>query len=92
MSNPYRDKLLSIGYLSRGQTRDRRLTGEGRAHPESGHPFKTVTDESGTELTEHGRPGSGVSDRQDVHVHLAEPIQAEIEVPRDERRYPRAIE
>jgi hypothetical protein len=41
----------------------------GREHPESGEPFKTTRDELGNDVTEHGRAGSGVSDRQDVEIH-----------------------
>jgi hypothetical protein len=52
-----------VGVISR-RTRD--LVTEGRAHPDSGLPFKTVTDEANTDVTEHSRPGSGVTDRQDV--------------------------
>jgi hypothetical protein len=59
-------RLRSIGYLSRGRTRDR-VTG-GRAHPESGKPWKAVRDEAGNTVTEHGAAGSGVSDRQDVLI------------------------
>ena len=72
MSNPYRDKLLGVGYLSRGRTQAR--VREGRAHPDSGEPFKATKDELGHVVTEHGRRGSGVSDRQDVNVRLAEPV------------------
>jgi hypothetical protein len=61
-----RDKLLSIGYLSKGRTRAR--VREGRAHPESGEPFKAVKDELGNVVTEHGKPGTGLSDRQDVNI------------------------
>jgi hypothetical protein len=68
VSSEYRDKLLSIGYLSRGRTRAR--VREGRAHPESGEPFKAVKDELGNVVTEHGKPGTGLSDRQDVNVHV----------------------
>ena len=61
-----REKLLSVGYLSRGRTRSR--TREGREHPESGKPYKITRDEAGNDVTEHGARGSGVSDRQDVHI------------------------
>jgi hypothetical protein len=61
------EKLRSIGFLSRGRTRSRSTSG--REHPESGLPYKTVTDELGNEVTEHGSsPGSGVSGRQDVNI------------------------
>ena len=61
-----RDKLATIGVLRGGRTRDR-ITG-GRAHPDSGLPFKSVTDQAGNTVTEHGRPGTGVSARQDVQL------------------------
>ena len=63
------DKVKSIGYLSRGRTRNR--VTEGRAHPDSGKPFKTTTDELGNDVTEHGKRGAGVSDRQDVEIRPA---------------------
>jgi hypothetical protein len=84
MSNPYRDRLLSIGYLSRGRTQAR--VREGRAHPDSGKPFKAVKDELGNVVTEHGKPGTGLSDRQDVTIHQREPVTAEVEVPREQMR------
>lgn len=62
----YTEKLKSIGYLSRGRTRAREISG--RSHPESGKPFRAVTDELGNIVTEHGDPGSGVSVRQDVEI------------------------
>jgi hypothetical protein len=57
----------SVAVLSR---RTRPAVREGRAHPESGRPFKAVTDELGNTVTEHSAPGRapGVSDRQDVNV------------------------
>jgi hypothetical protein len=66
MSNPYRDRLLSVGVLTAGRTGSR--VREGREHPESGKPFKAVTDEHNNTVTEHSRPGTGVSFRQDVHI------------------------
>lgn len=57
----------SIGVLSKGRTQSRVIE-EGRAHPESGEPFKTVRDELNNDVTEHGARGSGVSDRQDVNI------------------------
>jgi hypothetical protein len=62
----FQEKIRSIGYLARGRTRSR--VREGRSHPNSGEPFKTTTDELGHDVTEHGKAGSGVSDRQDVHI------------------------
>ncbi len=68
-SNPYRDKLLTIGVISK-RTRDHVV--EGRSHPESGQPYKAVTDELGNTVTEHGGRGvTGVSDRQDVQIRPA---------------------
>ena len=67
MSNPYRDKLLGVGYLPRGRTQARSRSG--RAHPESGEPYKITRDELGNDVTEHGKRGSGVSDRQDINIH-----------------------
>lgn len=48
-------------------TKDRVVSG--KAHPDSGLPFKAVTNEAGT-VTEHSGPGraSGVSERQDVLI------------------------
>jgi len=63
VSNPYRDRLLSIGVISR---RTRPRVREGREHPETGRPWKAVTDEAGT-VTEHNVKG----DRQDVLIRPA---------------------
>lgn len=60
------EKLRSIGYLSRGRTRSR--SASGRAHPETGLPYKATTDADGNVVTEHGQAGSGVSSRQDVNI------------------------
>ena len=65
----FREKLASIGFLSRGRTASRSTSG--REHPESGLPFKATTDELGNTVTEHGPAGSGVSVRQDVEIHPA---------------------
>ena len=62
----FADKVRSIGYLSKGRTMSRSKSG--RAHPESGEPFKVTRDELGNEVTEHGARGAGVSDRQDVNI------------------------
>ena len=61
------EKVRSIGIVSQ-RTRDR--VSEGRAHPETGKPFKATTDELGATVTEHSTTGRtpGVSDRQDVQV------------------------
>jgi hypothetical protein len=69
------DKLRSIGHLSHGQTRSRSKSG--REHPESGEPFKVTRDELGNDVTEHGKQGSGVSDRQDVNIH-AETVKVDL--------------
>lgn len=63
----FSDKIKTIGYLSKGRTRNREASG--RVHPDSGKPWKSVTDENGTTITEHSDPGSGVSCRQDAEVH-----------------------
>jgi hypothetical protein len=63
------EKLRSIGQLRGGRTGSRSTSG--REHPESGLPFKAVTDELGNTVTEHGEAGSGVSARQDVEIRPA---------------------
>ncbi len=63
------DKLKTIGVLRGGRTRDREASG--REHPDSGLPYKAVTDEAGNTVTEHSVPGSGVSVRQDVEIRPA---------------------
>jgi hypothetical protein len=65
MSNSFREKLLTIGVISK---RTRPTVVEGRAHPDSGLPFKATTDEQNNTVTEHGALGAGVSQRQDVHI------------------------
>jgi len=60
------DKLRSIGHLARGRTMARAVSG--REHPDSGLPYQTTTDELGNDVTEHGRAGAGVSERQDVSI------------------------
>ncbi|MCK9896965.1 hypothetical protein [Frankia sp. AgB32] len=59
----FADKIRSVGYLRGGRTRPR--VREGRAHPDSGVPFKAVTDELGGVVTEHATR----DDRVDVTVH-----------------------
>lgn len=49
MSNPYRDRLLGIGVISR---RSRPLVTEGREHPETGRAWKR-TEDDGSIVTEH---------------------------------------
>lgn len=75
MASQYAEKLRSIGYLSRGRTQSRSKSG--RAHPESGEPYKVTRDELGNDVTEHGAAGSGVSDRQDVLIH-AQPVEYDL--------------
>jgi hypothetical protein len=50
MANDFTHRMRSIGYLPRGRTRAQ--VTEGREHPETGRPFKSVSDEAGT-VTEH---------------------------------------
>jgi hypothetical protein len=70
------EKLRSIGHLSRGRTQSRSRSG--REHPESGEPYKVTRDELGNDVTEHGARGSGVSGRQDVHIH-ASPVTLDMQ-------------
>jgi hypothetical protein len=67
VASEFQEKIRSIGHLSRGRTQSR--IREGRSHPESGEPYKATQDELGHVVTEHGKAGSGVSDRQDVLIH-----------------------
>jgi hypothetical protein len=60
MSNPYRDRLLGIGVISR---RSGNTVREGRQHPETGGRWKSTTDEAGTTHTEHAK-----ADRVDAVV------------------------
>ena len=75
MASEFTEKMRSIGYLSRGRTRSR--VRSGRTHPESGKPYKMTRDELGNDVTEHGTPGTGVSDRQDAHIR-AETIELDL--------------
>ena len=63
MSNEYRDRLLSIGVIGR---RSRPQIKEGREHPETGRPWKAVSDEAGT-VIEHNVKG----ERQDAIARVA---------------------
>jgi hypothetical protein len=47
--NEFREKLLTLGVISK---RTRPIVREGREHPDSGKPWKSVTTEAGT-VTEH---------------------------------------
>lgn len=58
MSNPYRDKLLSLGIISR-RSGDR--VREWRS--DDGERHKAITDEANNTVTQHAR-----GDRQDVHI------------------------
>jgi hypothetical protein len=62
-----RDKLGSIGHLKGGRTMSRSTSG--REHPDSGLPYQVTRDEAGNDVTEHGKAGSGLSERQDVEIH-----------------------
>ena len=75
MASEFLEKMRSVSYLSRGRTRSQ--IREGRSHPDSGRPFKVTRDELGNDVTEHGTPGTGVSDRQDAHIH-AETIRLDL--------------
>ena len=70
-------KLRSIGHLKGGRTMSR--SASGREHPDSGLPFKAVTDEMGNTVTEHGRAGSGLSERQDVEIR-PQPVHLDLEM------------
>jgi hypothetical protein len=61
------DKLRSVGHLKGGRTMSRATSG--REHPDSGLPYQVTRDELGNDVTEHGRAGAGVSERQDVEIH-----------------------
>lgn len=45
----FREKALTLGVISK---RTRPVVREGRQHPETGRPWKSVSDEAGT-VTEH---------------------------------------
>ena len=75
MSNPYRDKLLGIGFLSRGRTRDKVVTGRDA----EGNRTKTVIDQAGNEVTEHNNK----KDQVDVHIKAPHIRIAAQEVPHD---------
>lgn len=67
MASEWLERMRSVGYLPSGRSRPREQSG--REHPESGKPYKAVTDEAGNTVTEHSDPGSGVSCRQDVEIN-----------------------
>lgn len=59
------DHFRSLGVLGK---RSGDVIREGKSHPDSGKPWKSVTTEAGT-VTEHsGGRAPGVSDRQDVNI------------------------
>ena len=70
------ERLRSIGHL--GQRTRTRVIAEGRAHPDSGEPYVTRRDENGHDTTEHGKAGSGVSNRQDVSINNVPPIHLDM--------------
>jgi hypothetical protein len=82
VSNPYRDKLLSVGVISK---RSRPLVREGREHPESGARWKAVEDET-TIITEHNTK----NDRVDATVKIQEPIRDNLTDMKDRARKARA--
>lgn len=51
MASEFAEKVRSLGVLSGGRTRSARVV-EGRAHPETGVPYKTTITEAGR-TTEH---------------------------------------
>lgn len=56
-----REKLLSIGYLSKGRSKPK--VREYRDETD-GHRIKVITDEHGNDITQHATP----DDRQDVLI------------------------
>lgn len=56
-----REKLLSIGYLSKGRTRPKVREYRDK---NDGHRIKATTDEAGNTVTQHNTP----DDRQDVLI------------------------
>ena len=70
MPNPYRDKLLSVGFISRTS---RPQVTEGRQHPETGRPWKR-TEDDGSIVTEHNTN----DDRVDATAKVAAPIEASL--------------
>ena len=61
------ERLRSIGHLKGGRTKSR--SASGREHPDSGLPYQITRDELGNDVTEHGKAGSGLSERQDVTIN-----------------------
>ena len=60
----YRDRLLSVGYLPRGRSGSRVR----EERDPDGTRRQAVTDELNNTVTEHTKPGTGVSHRQDVEL------------------------
>ena len=73
----WQTRMRSVGFLGHGRTRAR-VKDEGRTHPDSGLPYKTVRDENGHDVTEHGKPGTAVSSRQDAHIRNVQPIHLDL--------------
>jgi hypothetical protein len=82
VSNPYRDRLLSVGVISR---RSGPVIREGREHPETGRPWKATEDET-VIVTEHSTP----EDRVDATVKVAEPIRENLTDMRERAQRARA--
>ncbi len=61
MANEFTERMRSIGVLRRGRSRSTTVV-EGKAHPETGVPFKATTDERNNTTTEHATK----DDRVDV--------------------------
>lgn len=74
------DKLRSIGHLKGGRTMSRSTSG--REHPDSGLPYQVTRDELGNDVTEHGKAGSGLSERQDVEIR-PDPIHMDLNMNLD---------
>jgi hypothetical protein len=72
VSNPYRDRLLGVGVISR-RTGDR--VKEWRT--DDGQRHKATTDELNNTVTQHARPNH-TEDRQDVTIR-PEPVRVHIE-------------
>lgn len=61
------EKLRTL-QVKGSKSKNRARPVEGRVHPDSGLPYISRTDENNATVTEHSRPGTGVSVRQDVEV------------------------
>lgn len=81
MSNPYRDKLLSVGYI-KGNGRNSIRCADGQIRPkvaestdENGDRTKAITDEAGNTVTEH----NNAKDQVDVMIRPAS-IEADLTI------------